>query len=347
MAVLLRLSFGRTDCRRTKRNEKQTRSQSKIQINQSINRSTKMNSFLTDGLVNRCRVATAHDTVLNSECAYTFHSPFTNSGILVNLNTFMGTVEELALSSSGASFSDESEGVFVRIYKTRLEKTMAIDDDDDVKQESSAAAPTKLGIGINGGFQAEEDLFQIEATYSVVVLKKDDTGTVFVAEEAPYNADTKDTFPEALQKSVDSIINHSGLALQQDLKVWELDDEPKPVSKYYETLPFVDNAVAISANPSDWKCEKSGDTENLWLNLSDGYIGGGRKNWDGSGGSNGALDHFHETGGNYPLVVKLGTITANVETADCYSYADDEDCPVLIPNLAALLEKRGIKVTSL
>ena len=33
----------------------------------------------------------------------------------------------------------------------------------------------------------------------------------------------------------------------------------------------------------------SGDKENLWLNLSDGFIGGGRKNWDGSGGSNGAL----------------------------------------------------------
>ena len=43
-----------------------------------------------------------------------------------------------------------------------------------------------------------------------------------------------------------------------------------------------------------WRCEKSGETENLWLNLSDGYIGGGRKNWDGSGGSNGALDHFNE-----------------------------------------------------
>lgn len=294
-----------------------------------------MNSSLTNGLVKACRVATAQDTVLNSECAYTFHSPFT-SGILVNLSTFMGTVEELALPAS------ESEGVFVRICKTRLEK-MAVAEE----QESASKAPTKLGIGVDGGFQAEEDLFQIEATYSVVVLKKDDSGTVFVAGEAPYNADAKVTFPEALTKSVDSVIHHSGMALQQDLKVWELDDEPKPVSKYCETLPFVDNGVAISAHPSDWKCEKSGDTQNIWLNLSDGYIGGGRKNWDGSGGSNGALDHFNETGGRYPLVVKLGTITADIETADCYSYANDEDCPVAIPNLAALLEKRGIKVAAL
>lgn len=29
----------------------------------------------------------------------------------------------------------------------------------------------------------------------------------------------------------------------------------------------------ISPNSADWYCEKSGDRENLWLNLSDGYIG--------------------------------------------------------------------------
>lgn len=92
------------------------------------------------------------------------------------------------------------------------------------------------------------------------------------------------------------------------------------------------------------QCQKSGDKENIWLNLSDGFIGGGRKNWDGSGGSNGAVEHFEETGEKFPLVVKLGTITENIETADCYSYAKDEDGPVKIPNLAQLLEKRGIKV---
>jgi ubiquitin carboxyl-terminal hydrolase 5/13 len=105
--------------------------------------------------------------------------------------------------------------------------------------------------------------------------------------------------------------------------------------------------VLIDPNPSAWKCQKSGDNENLWLNLSDGYIGGGRKHWDGSGGSNGAMDHYHETGRKYPLVVKLGTITADLDTADCYSYAPDEDGPVKVPNLAQLLEQRGIKIANL
>jgi ubiquitin carboxyl-terminal hydrolase 5/13 len=59
------------------------------------------------------------------------------------------------------------------------------------------------------------------------------------------------------------------------------------------------------------------------------------------------LDHYNETGQLYPLVVKLGTITADINTADCYSYAPDEDGPVQIPNLIELLEKRGIKVAAM
>lgn len=67
----------------------------------------------------------------------------------------------------------------------------------------------------------------------------------------------------------------------------------------------------------------------------------------GSGGTNSAIDHYHATGQQYPLVVKLGTITSDIQTADCYSYAPDEDGPVKIPNLIELLNKRGIKVTSM
>lgn len=43
-------------------------------------------------------------------------------------------------------------------------------------------------------------------------------------------------------------------------------------------------------------------------------------------------------------MVKLGTLTADLDTADCYSYAPDEDGPVRIPNLAELLAKRGINI---
>jgi len=42
--------------------------------------------------------------------------------------------------------------------------------------------------------------------------------------------------------------------------------------------------------------------------LTCGNAGCGRKNWDGTGGNNHAINHFEQTG--HPVVVKLGTITA-------------------------------------
>lgn len=284
-------------------------------------------------LASKCRVATPSDTVLHSECAFTFHSPYTSEqGIIVNLNTFLGTIPSLAFNNVS-----EDKGMFLRVVKSRVEKTQTDD-------EKAAAAPTKLAIGVEGGFATEDDKFETLSKYSIVVMEK--SGTVLA--ELDYTDDTKATFPEAVVKSADSVIHHVGLAVQQDLTAWQ-DDEEIPVSKYYQDLEFVDNGVKISPNPKDWKCEKDGSTDNLWLNLSDGFIGGGRKNWDGSGGSNGALDHFQKTGEKYPLVVKLGTITVDSHGvhADCFSYAKDEDGPVKIPNLAELLAKRGIQVAGL
>ncbi|CAE7345699.1 ubpA [Symbiodinium sp. CCMP2592] len=116
-----------------------------------------------------------------------------------------------------------------------------------------------------------------------------------------------------------------------------------PLGWTIASLPIA--AMAVTCPVQFLGCEKSGDTQNLWLNLSDGFIGGGRKFWDGSGGSNGALDHFTEEnakGNFYPLVVKLGTITP--AGADVYSYAPDEDKMVKDPLLAKHLEHWGIDV---
>ena len=67
------------------------------------------------------------------------------------------------------------------------------------------------------------------------------------------------------------------------------------------------------------KCELS---TNLWLCLTCGSVGCGRKFWDGSGGNEHGIAHFHET--KHPLVVKMGTITAEGQ-ASLYCYACDND----------------------
>ena len=307
-----------------------------------------------NALASKCRVASVNDPVLNSECAYTFHSPFTSEkGIVVNLQTYTGTIEDLAFNNVNTNNEGE-EGLFVRIVKQRLPKAAtaaSTTEDAEMKDQDHQSPPprTRLGIGVEGGFAGEDDKWEVVTTYSVVVLKAG-TPTPTVVTELPFDPDTAidSGFSEDVVKIVNSVILHAGMTTQQDVKAWQLDtDEAIVVSKYAADLPFVDNGVMIDPNPASWKCEKSGATDNLWLNLSDGFIGGGRKNWDGSGGSNGALDHFQETGEKHPLTVKLGTITADLDSADCYSYAKDEDCPVKVPNLAELLEKRGIKVANM
>ena len=71
-----------------------------------------------------------------------------------------------------------------------------------------------------------------------------------------------------------------------------------------------------------------------WLNVL--------QQWGGTGGSGAALAHFEETGRQYPLAVKLGTITPY--GADVYSYAPEEDDMVTDPLLAEHLSHWGINM---
>lgn len=116
------------------------------------------------------------------------------------------------------------------------------------------------------GFQLDSQKYDIIKEYALVVLK--DGGRVTL----PWpNA----AVPEFVGRAVQAVIDHQGASLQAEAQAW-VDDEKRPVSKYAEGLEQLDNGVRISNNPSTWKCADSGVTDNLWLNLSTGYIGSGR-----------------------------------------------------------------------
>lgn len=143
--------------------------------------------------------------------------------------------------------------------------------------------------------------------------------------------------PEIILSAIAAVQAHESAAHQEQVAAWQ---EERCVSKYSETLVQLPATRLISMNPSDWKCEETGVTENLWLNLSTGHIGSGRQNFDGTGGNGAAMRHFEQTGKKYPLVVKLGTITPR--GADVYSYAPDEDDMVVDPHLERHLAHWGI-----
>lgn len=131
---------------------------------------------------------------------------------------------------------------------------------------------------------------------------------------------------------------------QEEVKAsaWEQKIE---VSGFAPGLPVVDSPPKISPDPKSWKCFACEMRENLWLNLSTGVIGCGRRQYDGSGGNSHAFEHFNETGNVYPLCVKLGTITP--DGGDVYSYHPDEDDLVSDPMLDEHLARFGIDVMQL
>lgn len=102
---------------------------------------------------------------------------------------------------------------------------------------------------------------------------------------------------------------NAGAEKKEQVAAWTAD--AKIISKHAMELKQLDNGVLVP--PSGWKCENCDKTDNLWLNLTDGSILCGRRNWDGSGGNDHAVNHYSVTG--YPLAVKLGTITADLEAA--------------------------------
>ena len=64
------------------------------------------------------------------------------------------------------------------------------------------------------------------------------------------------------------------MQLQEQVQVWE---EERPVSKYAKDLVQLPATKMVPMDPSHWKCEETGVTENLWLNLGTGFIGSGRQ----------------------------------------------------------------------
>jgi len=255
-----------------------------------------------------------HENVFKEECAFSYDTPFSSTGLFLNMTTMRAYADRhLALDHAKTGTV-----LYLHFAYTKVPKASIVGEQTE---------PTKLAIGVDGGFQTEPQ-FDISKIHSLVVMPQ----KLFIS--LP-NAD----LPEIVIQACDAAIAHSGALHQQEVAAWQ--EEPLVVSKYAKDLVQLDpQGRQISPNPADWVCEESGHRENLWLNLSDGYIGSGRRNWDGSGGTGAALAHYEATGSKYPLAVKLGTITP--QGADVFSYAPDENDLVEDPYLAEHLSHWGI-----
>ena len=122
-----------------------------------------------------------------------------------------------------------------------------------------------LAIGVDGGFNVDDD-----GDYDIV---KDNFLRVYpsgVEVQLP-----NDELPTVVTSCVDAILAHAGFHEQEEVAAWQ---ETRVTSRYAATLSQEPSeGRKIPPDPKSWRCAETGVTENLWLNLSDGHIGSGRR----------------------------------------------------------------------
>jgi ubiquitin carboxyl-terminal hydrolase 5/13 len=104
---------------------------------------------------------------------------------------------------------------------------------------------------------------------------------------------------DILKGILQHLLELPSLREKEELKAWR--EEILPCEHCY-TLPQESTDVHLKEH-----CFECNLTNNLWLCLTCGHIGCGRKQFDGTGGNEHGLKHYEET--LHTVVCKLGTIT--------------------------------------
>ncbi|XP_072040059.1 ubiquitin carboxyl-terminal hydrolase 5-like isoform X2 [Amphiura filiformis] len=265
------------------------------------------------GLLDKIRVPLGGEKVFKDECAFSFDNPESDTGLYVCMKTFVGFGRQHVMQYH------QKTGNMVYLHLKTIKSKKPKKEDVEAK-----AKPTRLAIGVEGGFDVEDqNEYDYQDENSIVILPEWD--------EVPLS---NPDLPEKVHLVAAGILTAESASRQDQIAAW--DGEKRIISKYADNLKQLDNGVKVP--PSGWKCTGCDLKDNLWMNLTDGTILCGRKYFDGTGGNNHALEHFKKTA--YPLAVKLGTITAS--GADVYSY--DEDDMVEDPKLAQHLAHFGINM---
>ncbi|XP_056458452.1 ubiquitin carboxyl-terminal hydrolase 5 isoform X1 [Gadus chalcogrammus] len=274
------------------------------------------------------RVPRPGDRVHKDECALSFSSPESEGGLYVCMNTFLGF---------GSQYVDRhhartGQRAYLHFTRTRKAQCVVLQKEDDNNSSSGdppKKKPTRLAIGIEGGFDVEQDQYE------------EDVKVVIFPDRQQVTSEDLATMPDVVKERVS--LSMAGFmsadSVSHALQVQQWDGEVRQESRHAVDLKQLDNGLKIP--PSGWRCEVCDLQENLWMNLTDGKVFCGRRYFDGTGGNNHALLHFQQTG--FPLAVKLGTITP--DGADVYSY--DEDDMVLNPKLPEHLSHFGIDMMTM
>jgi ubiquitin carboxyl-terminal hydrolase 5/13 len=116
---------------------------------------------------------------------------------------------------------------------------------------------------------------------------------------------------------VDSILLSQSANDASQIAEWELE-----LQACEHTLTLDQTGAQKIATKALAHCEECELKSNLWLCMTCGHLGCGRKNYDGSGGNNHGVEHYEKTG--HCVNVKIGTITPEGK-ASIHCYKCDEE----------------------
>ncbi|OAF71530.1 hypothetical protein A3Q56_00701 [Intoshia linei] len=278
---------------------------------------------LTDYLVKQ---PSKFDLIFKDECVFSATSPEHENGIYICMNNFIGMSRQFMEPYCKAT----QKCIFLQ-YK--IVKT---------KKDLTNKEPTKLAIGVDGGFT---DIYDVVEKYNIYIYP-DSEEYDLIADAELLNKEVRARIyfgfgMPCITDSANILINaksaYTQCLLENNIEKWE--DEALKISLVAKELIQNTKICKIDIK-SKLSCSMCDLTTNLWLNLKDGNINCGRSYWTGMGGNNHAMDHYTKTG--YPIVVKLGTIHNG--TADVYSYEDK--ALVIDPYLNKHLQHFGIDADS-
>lgn len=253
--------------------------------------------------------------VYKDECMYSFDTADNNAaGLDVCMSCYMAYSRTPFADFTADHYRDKRHALFLNIVRTlkpELERQALAEPDPG----SPSPKMPRLEI------VEHKDLDLYNASYGVYVAPEQLTVPL-------------DQCPDNVQGVARALLAANSAATNDDIKAWEHE-----VFLCEHSADIVQTPAHVDLS----HCALCDLAENLWICLSCGTIGCGREQFGSSlKGNSHALSHYDATG--HAVAVKLGSLSADETSCDCYCYKCNEE--VKVPDLAAKLLSFGVDLRS-
>lgn len=259
------------------------------------------------------------DSIQKEQCTACYIDNTAPHGIDLCLKTFQGFCVTQDLTSVSATPSGSKGHAFDHKQATGNHLVLNIRKKIEMTKRESTEI-TKLAINKQGG--GGDDFIEVPVMeYSLKCYKC----------LKSVDVDRNDPKFSTLIRTIE---DKTSSGMKEKIKAWELEILPCDHSRNVLLTRQIYNASPkVKVDFSNIKCAECDMRTNIWLCLVCGYMGCGRKHFDGSGGNGHFKEHHEKT--KHPLGVKIGTIGGS-ENVSSYCYLCNNDVKVenLLPSMS-------------